>query len=97
MTMVFHIFEGLRSIIEAPIQIFTNKNNNYSIHGLDDFVSRVSYHIGPKGWMDQSLFFQYFIKPCAHHLDIHHHTKYIWIDNCTAHNIIPTSTPILIL
>ena len=70
--------------------IFTNKNRNYPICGLDDLVLGVSYHTGPKGWMNQSIFFQYFIKPHAYQPDLHYHTKSVWVNNCTAYHMTPT-------
>ena len=62
MTMVVRIFGGHISSIEALMIIFTNNNSNYSIYRLDDSVFGASYHTSPKGWMDQSLFFQYFME-----------------------------------
>jgi hypothetical protein len=52
MTMVVRIFGGRRSLIEAPMLIFTNGNSTYPIQGLNDNIPRVSYRTGPKGWMD---------------------------------------------
>jgi hypothetical protein len=52
MTMVIRISGGRRSMVEAPMLIFTNGNNNYPIRGLEDTISRVCYQTGPKGWMD---------------------------------------------
>jgi hypothetical protein len=52
MTMVVRISGGRRSLIEAPMLIFTNGNSTYSIRGLDDNIPGVSYRIGSKGWMD---------------------------------------------
>ena len=57
--------------------IFTNANNNYPIRGLEDSILGVSYHTGPKGWIDQSIFSQYFMKPYAYQLDHHGRTKYV--------------------
>ena len=62
MTMVVRISGGCRFSIEAPMIIFTNINSNYPIYRLDDLISRVSYYTSPKGWMDQSLFSQYFME-----------------------------------
>jgi hypothetical protein len=56
MTMVIRISRGRRSLIEAPMLIFTNRNSRYPIRGLDDNIPMVSYRTGPKGWMDQALF-----------------------------------------
>ena len=51
MIMVVHISRGRRSNLEAPMIIFTNKDSNYSICGLDDLVPRVSYRTIQKvGW-----------------------------------------------
>ena len=61
MTMVVSISRGNTFIIESPMLIFTNENSNYTIHELDDSISKVSYRIGPKDWMSQSLFSQYFM------------------------------------
>jgi hypothetical protein len=52
MTMVVRISGGRRSLIEAPMLIFTNGNGTYPIRGLDDNIPGVSYRTGPKGWMD---------------------------------------------
>ena len=48
MIMVVCISRSRKSIIEAPMLILTNKNDNYSIHGLDDSISRVYYCTNPK-------------------------------------------------
>ena len=69
--------------------IFTNGNSNYPICGLEDSVPGVSYRTGSKGWLDQSIFFQYFMEPHGYQLDHHGCTKYVWMDNCIAHNMTP--------
>ena len=60
MTLVVQISGGRRSMIEAPMLIFTNSNSSYSIRGLDDNIPGVSYRTGPKGRMDQNLFADFF-------------------------------------
>lgn len=95
MTMVVRISGGRRSSLEAPMIIFTNKNRNYPIRGVEDSIPGVSYRTGPKGWMDQSIFSQYFMEPRAYQPDVHHHTKYVWVDNCTAHNMTPILAAVL--
>jgi hypothetical protein len=60
MTMVVRISGGRRYLIEAPMLIFTNGNGTYTIRGLDDNIPGVSYKTGPKGWMDQALFPEFF-------------------------------------
>ena len=45
--------------------------------------------------MDQSIFFQYFMEPCAYESDLHHRTKYVWVDNCIAHNMSFTLVTVL--
>jgi hypothetical protein len=52
MTIVVRISGGCRSLIEAPMLIFTNRNSRYPIRGLDDNIPRVSYRTGSKSWMD---------------------------------------------
>ena len=95
MTMVVRISRGRGTSLEAPMIIFMNGNSNYPIRGLEDSVPRVSYNTGPKGWMDQSIFSQYFMEPCAYQPNHHGCTKYVWVDNCTAHNMTPTLAAIL--
>ena len=87
--MVVQIFEGRQSMVEALMLIFINPNNNYPIFGLEDNIPRVYYQIGPKDWIDQALFVDFFEKPYAFQSDLHGHTKIIWVDNCTNHNLIP--------
>jgi hypothetical protein len=60
MTMVIRISGGRRSMVEAPMLIFTNGNNNYPIRGLEDTIPGVCYRTGPKDWMDQGFFFSIF-------------------------------------
>ena len=60
MTMVVRIFGRRWAMIEAPMLIFTNTNGNYPIRGLEDNVPGVCYRTGPKGWMDETIFLQYF-------------------------------------
>jgi hypothetical protein len=70
MTMVVRIFGEQRSMIEAPMIIFTNAHRSYSIRGLEDTISCVTYRTGPKGWMDQSIFPEYFNEPRAFQADV---------------------------
>ena len=89
MTLVVRISGGHRFMIEASMLIFTNPNSSYPIRGLDDNIPRVSYRIGPKGWMDQNLFANFFEEPRAFQPDLHGRTKLIWVDNCIGHNLTP--------
>ena len=43
-TMVFQISGSCGSSLEAPMIIFTNKNSNHPIHGLEDSIPGVFYH-----------------------------------------------------
>ena len=43
MTMVIRISGRRRSMIKAPMLIFTNQNRNYLIRGLDDNIPGVCY------------------------------------------------------
>ena len=95
MMMVIRISGGCRSMIEAPMLIFTNLGSNYSIRGLEDNILRVCNSTGPKGWMDQTLFAKFFANPRAFQGDIHGRQKLIWVDNCTGHNITPRLTALL--
>ena len=95
MTIVVRISGGCRSSLEAPMIIFTNGNSNYPICGLKDSILGISYRTGPKGWMDQSIFSQYFMEPRAYQPNHHGCTKYVWVDNCTAHNMTPTLAAVL--
>jgi hypothetical protein len=96
MTMVVRISGGRRSLIEAPMLIFTNGNSTYPIRGLDDNIPRVSYKTGPKGWMDQVLFPKFFLEPRAFQSDLHRRTKVVWVDNYSIHRITPRLTTMLI-
>ena len=95
MIMVVRISGGRGSSLEVPMIIFTNGNSNYPIRGLEDSVPRVSYHTGPKGWMDQSIFSQYFMEPRSYQPNHHGRIKYVWVDNCTTHNMTPTLATLL--
>ena len=95
MTMVIRISRGRRSMIEAPMLIFTNSNRNYPICGLYDNIPGVCYRTGPKGWMDQTLFAEYFSEPRAFQFDVHGRSKVIWVDNCTGHNVTPQLSVVL--
>ena len=95
MTMVIRISGGRRSMIEAPMLIFTNPNNSYPIRGLNDNIPGVCYRTGPKGWMDQTLFSDYFVEPRAFQSDIYGCSKFIWVDNCTGHNMTPRLSTVL--
>jgi hypothetical protein len=95
MTMVVRISRGRRSLIEAPMLIFTNGNSTYPIRGLDDNIPGVSYRTGPKSWMDQALFPEFFLEPRAFQLDLHGRTKVVWVDNCSSHRITPRLTTVL--
>ena len=94
-TMVIKIYGGRESMIEMPMLIFTNLASNYPICNLEDNILRICYKIGPKVWMDQSLFLQFFAEPRSFQADMHGRMKFIWLDNYTSHNIIPTLTIVL--
>ena len=53
-------------MVEAPMLIFTSRNNNYPIKVLEDSISRICYQTGSKDWMDQALVSQYFEEPSAY-------------------------------
>ena len=95
MTIVVRISGGRRSMIEAPMLIFTNPNNSYLIQGLYDNTPGVSYRIGSKGWMDQGLFADFFQEPCAFQPNLHGCTKTIWVDNCMGYNLTPRLQAVL--
>ena len=95
MTMVIRISGGRRSMIEVPMLIFTNSNGNYPIRGLDDNIPGVCYRTGPKGWMDQTLFAEYFFEPRAFQSDVHGRSKVVWVDNCAGHNMTPQLSIVL--
>ena len=82
-------------LLSSMPMLLQRENNNYSIYRLEDYIPGVSYCTSSKDWMDQSLFFQYFMEPPTYQFNIHHHTKYVWIDNCTAHNMTPTLVVVL--
>ena len=95
MTMVVRISGGRRAMIESPMIIFCNENRNYPIRGLEDSIPGVCYRTGPKGWMDQSIFPQYFEEPRAFQPDIYNRTKLLWVDNCSGHNLTPRLQAVL--
>ncbi len=89
MTLVVRISGGRRSMIEAPMIIFTNSNRTYPIRGIDDNIPGVCYRTSPKAWIDTTLFPEYFLEPRAYQADLHHRTKLVWLDNCSGHNSTP--------
>ena len=95
MTMVVCISGGRRATIEAPMIIFSNENRSYPIRGLIDDIPRVSYRTGSKGWMDQTVFPEYFLEPRAYQADLHHRHKIIWLDNCSGHAMTPRLATVL--
>ena len=95
MTMVLCISGGRRATIEAPMLIFSNENRSYPIQGLIDDISRVSYRTGPKGWMDQTIFLEYFLEPRAYQVNLHYRQKIIWLDKYSGHALIPRLATVL--
>ena len=95
MTMVVRISGGRRSMIEAPMLIFTNENRSYPIRGLPDDIPGVTYRTGPKGWIDQTVFPEYFAEPRAFQADVQQRSKVVWVDNCTSHFLTPRLRTIL--
>ena len=65
MSMVIRISMGRRSMIKAPMLIFTNSGSNYLIQGLEDNIQGICYRTRPKGWMDHALFAEFFAKSHA--------------------------------
>jgi hypothetical protein len=95
MTMIVRISGGRRSMIEAPMLIFTNAHRSYPIRGLEDTIPGVTYRTGPKGWMDQSIFPKYFNEPRAFQADVQQRTKVVWLDNYRSHSLTPRLTIVL--
>ena len=83
-------------MITTLMMIFTNTNSSYPVCGLEDNISDVCYRIGPKGWMDQTLFLEFCAEPKVFQDDVHGSTKVIWVHNCMGHNITLTLTNVLI-
>jgi hypothetical protein len=79
MTMVLKISGRRHSMIETPMFIFTNAYRSYPIRGLEDTIPGVTYRTGPKGWMDQSIFPEYFNEPQAFQADVQQRTKVVLI------------------
>jgi hypothetical protein len=77
MTMVIRISGGRRSMIEAPMLVFTNSNSTYPMRGMEDNIPGVCYRTRPKGWMDQALFAEFFAEPRAFQSDVHGRRKFI--------------------
>jgi hypothetical protein len=75
--------------------IFTNGNSTYPIRGFDNNIPGVSYRTGPKSWMDQVLFPEFFLEPRAFQPNLHGRTKVVWVDNCSSHRITPRLTTVL--
>jgi hypothetical protein len=95
MTMVVRISRGWHSMIEAPMFIFTNAHRSYPIKGLENTIWSITYRIGPKGWMDQSIFPNYFNEPRAFQADVQQRTKVVWLDNCSSHSLTPRLRTVL--
>jgi hypothetical protein len=95
MTMVVRISRGRRSMIEAPMLIFTNVHRSYPIRELEDTIPGVTYKTGPKGWMDQSIFPEYFNEPQVFQADVQQRTKVVWLDNCSNHSLTLRLTTVL--
>jgi hypothetical protein len=76
-------------MIEAPMLIFTNAHRSYPTRGLEDTIPGVTYRTGPKRWMDQSIFPDYFNEPQAFQADVQQRTKVVWLDNCSSHSLTP--------
>jgi hypothetical protein len=76
-TMIVRISGGQRSMIEAPMLIFTNAHRSYPIRGLEDTILGVTYRTGPKRWMDQSIFLEYFNERRAFQVDVQQRTKVV--------------------
>ena len=74
-------------MIKVFILNFINLNNNYFIHDLDDSIPGVYYRINLKGWMDQTLFAQYFAQLRVFDSNIRGHPKVVWVDNYMDYNM----------
>src|SRR4051812_17362333 len=71
------------------MMIFPNKNRSYPIRGIDTNIPGVSYHTGPKGWMDWQTLIKWLSKPRVISKDIKNHHRIIYMDNCGGHNETP--------
>jgi hypothetical protein len=86
MTMVVRITGGRQGKLEAPMMIFSNPNRSYPIRGVEDNVPGVSYRSAPKGWMEKTIFADYFSDQRSYQGDAHGHMKHVFVDNCSSHN-----------
>ena len=89
MIMVVRVTRGVRAEIKAPMAIFTNSNRSYAIRGVVDNIPLVTYRSRPKGWMDTTLFVEYFAEGRCYQGDLYRHMKHIWCDNSSSHNATP--------
>ena len=95
MTLLVWVTGGVRVKIKAPMVIFTKSNRNYPICGVADNIPWVTYRSESKGWMDTTLFVEYFVEAQCYQRNLYQHIKHIWCDNSSNHNATPTLQNIL--
>jgi len=75
--------------IETPMVIFQNADSSYPISTTPDNLDRVCYRSSPKGWMNKSLFVEYFKETRTIKELPEGRTRKLYIDSCGVHNDTP--------
>ena len=88
--MMFRISGCRDAIIENSFLVFQNKHRSYPIQGVAEGKYGVSYRSGSKGWIDRTVFSQYFGERKVVHALPNGRKRILFIDNCSGHGITPT-------
>lgn len=56
MTILVHITGGRNATLQPPFLSFQNRDRNYPIRNVPDYVPGVSYRMQLRGWMVQQVF-----------------------------------------
>lgn len=84
-TIVVRLSGGKDACIHPPMLIFNNVNRSYPIRGVDDNVPGVCYRIGPKGWMDGSVWCAWLLEPRSIKARRNSEQRVLYVDNCSSH------------
>lgn len=72
--------------IEPELLVFQNANRHYQINGVPDDVEGYCYRTQPKGWIDRTLFPEYFREPRVITALTAGRSCTLFIGNCPVHN-----------
>lgn len=85
MNMMFRVSGGRNARINPPMLNFMNKGRSYPNSGVPENVGGVCYRSSPKGWMDCTVWEEWFKEPRDITSLPHGNRRGLYVENCSSH------------